>query len=258
MALTASGPIATRASTAALRSPMLTVSSSAATSDATTSSRCSSPGATRVASLRTRQSSSPSAQQQQLGRLATPDLGDLPHRDPASLGLALLQEPADGGRGLVHVAIPFGRSRRYGGRSDAALGGERLGEVAQTRSVEDEDQRAVVVGHAGDAAEVVAAAEQGRRTRSAPPVPKTSVTASTISAAGRPATSTTIHFDLRVPVGRREAEAGAQIDDGDDLAAVVRHADDLAGRVRERDDLEGVRDLLHAGDRHRVVRRLRR
>ena len=116
-----------------------------------------------------------------------------------------------------------------------------------------------VVGHARDAAQVVAAAERGawaaarrrrcRRRRS--PRRRRAPTS-------RPATSTTIHLDLRVRSATGQAEARAQVDDRDDLAAVVRDADDLARRVRERDDLEGVGDLLHARDRARRSARRRR
>ena len=106
-----------------------------------------------------------------------------------------------------------------------------------------------MAGHAGDAAQVVAAAERrGGAQLARPPVPKTSVTASTTSATSRLATSTTIHLVLRVGAAPGRAEARAQVDDGDDLAAEVGHAGDGSRRVRERHQDQRIGDLLHAGD----------
>ena len=59
---------------------------------------------------------------------------------------------------------------------------------------------------------------------------------------------------LRLPRerDRRQAEALAEIDHRDDLAAVVGDAFHGLGRAREIDDLERIHDLAHDLDPHRV------
>ena len=105
--------------------------------------------------------------QEKLGHLRAPHLGHLLDGDPPSLGLGLLQQPADGGGGLVHVCVLAAKPRPVPprGGSDARAGAWAASRARSRKRVASSTKTSVSVvrRHAGDPARVFARAEVGGR-----------------------------------------------------------------------------------------------
>ena len=68
----------------------------------------------------------------------------------------------------------------------------------------------------------------------------------------RPSTSTRIHFERRAIRQRPQAEANAQIDDGNHVAAMIGDAHHRGGACGSSVSSERIDDLAHLADRHGV------
>ncbi len=239
---TASGPIAISASTAALRRPMFSCSASARATANTTAVR----GSTRAAIARRFLAHAPvvvaERDEQQLARLRRRQRRDVLGGAPAHLGFGVSR----GGARTAARSLAL-RSWRSPSGSDARRTEHRLRPRRRTRVRRGRTRGASPASSRPSIPRAASPSPSGGAGRSSPSArPKTSghrvddegrVRARRL-ARHRPrrrATSSTTHFVFREARHRRETEPLAQIDHGDDLAAIVGHALHRRRRAREVD-----------------------